>query len=251
MPNWSASSACVRCARPCSLPIVAIGGIDYDNAGEVIDAGADALAVISAVAGDPQPALAARELALLFNRRRPAEQARVLTIAGSDSGGGAGIQADLKTITLLGSFGMSAITVLTAQNTRGVHGVLPGTGRVRQEADRSWSWTTSAPTRSRPACSTAPTSSPWSPNCSSSYGLAAVVDPVMIAKGGAPLLREDAMAAVRERAAAADLSADPQPPRGRSPDRDDASRTLEEMEEAARRLQRHGSTQRPDQGGAS
>ncbi|MBN1545867.1 MAG: bifunctional hydroxymethylpyrimidine kinase/phosphomethylpyrimidine kinase, partial [Syntrophaceae bacterium] len=49
--------------------------------------------------------------------------ARVLTIAGSDSGGGAGIQADLKTITVLGGFGMSVITALTAQNTRGVQGI--------------------------------------------------------------------------------------------------------------------------------
>jgi hydroxymethylpyrimidine/phosphomethylpyrimidine kinase len=50
--------------------------------------------------------------------------ARVLTIAGSDSGGGAGIQADLKTITVLGGFGMSVVTALTAQNTLGVHGIL-------------------------------------------------------------------------------------------------------------------------------
>ena len=50
---------------------------------------------------------------------------RILTIAGSDSGGGAGIQADLKVITVLGAFGSSVITALTAQNTIGVQGVHP------------------------------------------------------------------------------------------------------------------------------
>jgi len=50
---------------------------------------------------------------------------RVLTIAGSDSGGGAGIQADLKTFTVMDCYGMSALTALTAQNTCGVYGIYP------------------------------------------------------------------------------------------------------------------------------
>jgi hydroxymethylpyrimidine kinase/phosphomethylpyrimidine kinase len=53
------------------------------------------------------------------------EMKRILTVAGSDSGGGAGIQADLKAITVLGGYGMSVITALTAQNTVGVQGVHP------------------------------------------------------------------------------------------------------------------------------
>ena len=52
-------------------------------------------------------------------------QGRVLIVAGSDSGGGAGIQADIKAVSALDSFAMTAVTALTAQNTLGVHGVYP------------------------------------------------------------------------------------------------------------------------------
>ncbi|MDE5753356.1 MAG: hydroxymethylpyrimidine/phosphomethylpyrimidine kinase, partial [Oscillospiraceae bacterium] len=58
---------------------------------------------------------------------------KVLTIAGSDSGGGAGIQADLKTMLANGVFGMSAITAVTAQNTLGISGIMEVTPEILQK----------------------------------------------------------------------------------------------------------------------
>jgi len=179
------------------LPLVAIGGIDRNRAGEVIDAGADAIALISAIMSDPSPALAAREIALQFNLRAPVPRGRVLTVAGSDSGGGAGIQADLKTVTLLGSYGMSVITALTAQNTCGVHGIYPippafvgeqlmaVLDDLKPEVIKTGMLLDAAIVY-------------LVAQALEDHGLLAVVDPVMIAKGGALLLREEAVQSCRE-----------------------------------------------------
>jgi hydroxymethylpyrimidine kinase/phosphomethylpyrimidine kinase/thiamine-phosphate diphosphorylase len=180
-----------------ALPIVAIGGIARDNAGAVIAAGADCIAVVSAVMAAPRPELAAQELNLLFNRRLPSpQQRRVLTVAGSDSGGGAGIQADLKTITLLGSYGMCAVTALTAQNTRGVsaiHAVPPEFVNAQLEAVLCDIGTDTVKTgmllNAGIIAVVAATIQ--------QHGLLAVIDPVMIAKGGAALLQDEAIAALR------------------------------------------------------
>ena len=52
-------------------------------------------------------------------------RSKILIVAGSDSSGGAGIQADIKTVTALGSYAMTAITAITSQNTTGVYSVTP------------------------------------------------------------------------------------------------------------------------------
>ena len=121
-----------------------------------------------------------------------------LTIAGSDSGGGAGIQADLKTLAALGVHGTSAITCLTAQNPRGVRGVLATTPEnLRQQIKAVFD-------ELRPAA--VKTGMLFSAEL---IGVVAdffkkrgrpplVVDPVMVATSGARLLEPDAMRALTE-----------------------------------------------------
>ena len=181
------------------IPIVAIGGINRDNAAPVIDGGADAIAVISAVLGSREPGLAATELSLLFNRRSEFPRGRVLTIAGSDSGGGAGIQADLKTVTLLGSYGASAITALTAQNTRGVSDIhAPPAAFVGEQLDA---------VLSDIQIDVVKTGMLFSPEITAMVAdklmeydrRMVVVDPVMTAKGGGSLMAKESLIVLKER----------------------------------------------------
>ncbi|MES2833427.1 MAG: bifunctional hydroxymethylpyrimidine kinase/phosphomethylpyrimidine kinase [Pseudomonadota bacterium] len=124
------------------------------------------------------------------------QRGRVLIIAGSDSGGGAGIQADIKAVTMLGGHAATAITAITVQNTLGVHGVhtLPLyliEAQARAVLDDigadavKTGMLGSAEVVERVAAILDTTSAP------------AVVDPVMVAKGGASLLEDRAIAAVR------------------------------------------------------
>lgn len=118
---------------------------------------------------------------------------KALTIAGSDSGGGAGIQADLKTFQELGAYGMSVITAVTAQNTLGVQGVYPleadAIGRQLDSIGEDLppdalktGMLFSAEIIRRVAA------------CIKKYGWSnLVVDPVMVAKGGSTLLQREAI----------------------------------------------------------
>jgi hydroxymethylpyrimidine/phosphomethylpyrimidine kinase len=125
--------------------------------------------------------------------------ANVLTIAGSDSGGGAGIQADLKTFSALGTYGASVITALTAQNTRAVtaiHDVPPAfvTAQIDAVFDDIAIAAVKIGMLSRPAIIDA-----VADGLRRHRAQSVVLDPVMVAKSGDRLLRPEAIAALKER----------------------------------------------------
>jgi hydroxymethylpyrimidine/phosphomethylpyrimidine kinase len=122
-----------------------------------------------------------------------------LTIAGSDSGGGAGIQADLKTFAALGVHGTSAIVAVTAQNTLGVSDIVELSPEiVRAQIDDVVADLPPAAAKTGMLASAELIGVVT--DAVAAHGIAElVVDPVMVAKGGAKLLRDDAVEAMRTR----------------------------------------------------
>jgi hydroxymethylpyrimidine/phosphomethylpyrimidine kinase len=128
-----------------------------------------------------------------MRREAPVSPPVVLTIAGSDSGGGAGIQADLKTIEAVGGFGTSAITSVTAQNTRGVtatHGLPTADIRAQIDAVREDFEVAAVKTGMLGTAAVVDLAAEYAPDLPN-----LVVDPVMVAASGDRLLEREAEAA--------------------------------------------------------
>ena len=144
---------------------------------------------------------------------------RILAIAGSDSSGGAGIQADIKTIAMLGGYAMTAITAVTAQNTLGVQAIAPLSGDVVEEQitscvddigvdavkigmlhDSEIIRHVAAALAAAPAIAErSPSDHPREDALPGAGRFPVVLDPVMIATSGATLIAEDAVAEMRMR----------------------------------------------------
>lgn len=125
-------------------------------------------------------------------------QGRVLVIAGSDSGGGAGIQADIKTITALGAYAATAITALTAQNTMGVFGVMPvPPDFIRQQIDVVMRDIGADVIKIGMLGDAATIDTVRAALAECAPNVPVVLDPVMVAKGGQALLAEAAVDSLR------------------------------------------------------
>jgi hydroxymethylpyrimidine/phosphomethylpyrimidine kinase len=124
---------------------------------------------------------------------------RVLIVAGSDSGGGAGIQADIKAVTAMGAFAATAITALTAQNTEGVHGVVAvEPAFIAQQIEVVLTDIGADALKTGMLHSAEVIDTVAASLKKHAPGVPLVVDPVMVAKGGHRLLLGEAEAALRD-----------------------------------------------------
>ncbi|PPQ45823.1 bifunctional hydroxymethylpyrimidine kinase/phosphomethylpyrimidine kinase [Paenibacillus peoriae] len=164
---------------------------------------------------------------------------RALTIAGSDSGGGAGIQADLKTFQELGVYGMSAITAVTVQNTLGVHGVYPLPQEATAEQIEAVGLDLGVDALKTGMLFNAGIIRLVSKQIRKFGWKKVVVDPVMIAKGGAELLQLEAVQALKDDLFPLALVVTPNIPEAEALT-GISIRTMEDRREAARHISSMG-----------
>ena len=132
------------------------------------------------------------------NGSRPSRP-RALTIAGSDSGGGAGIQADLKTFSALGVYGMTAITAVTVQNTKGVSGVEEIPASVVADQIRAVAIDIGVDAAKTGMLASTPIVEAVAEAIEETAIPSVVVDPVFVSKHGHPLLAAEAVDGLRHR----------------------------------------------------
>lgn len=214
-------------------PVVVGGGVHADDVPALARTAADGWFVVSAIAAADDPERATRELlqawiavrgdarhgvaasaashlqsdaaappqcgAAMFDVKQPHGLPPVLTVAGSDSSGGAGIQADLKTMLANGVFGMSAITSLTAQNTTGVRAVQNADPSIL--ADQIDAVFEDIPPMAVKIgmVSSAALIETIADRLIAHQARNIVLDPVMVATSGAKLIDDDAVAALTTR----------------------------------------------------
>lgn len=192
-------------ARQHGMASVAIGGVGMSNAVALARTDVDGLCVVSGIMAAADPQRAAGDLAMLFNTAKQPARPRVLTIAGTDPTGGAGVQADLKSIAAAGGYGMSVVTALVAQNTHGVSAVhTPPAEFLEQQLESVFSDVTVDAIKLG-MLGNAETVRQVTRWLSAHPHGPVVLDPVMVATSGDSLLDADATEALLELAVAVDV----------------------------------------------
>ncbi|ETA74789.1 bifunctional hydroxymethylpyrimidine kinase/phosphomethylpyrimidine kinase [Ligilactobacillus equi] len=192
-----------------NIPVVAIGGIDEDNMENLAGTGIAGLAIVNAIFGAPEIEKQSHKLKALAVKTvftsRSVNLPPVLSIAGSDSSGGAGIQADIKAIMANDGFAMTAITAMTAQNTQGVTAIIESSPEFLQ-AQIATVFTDIYPLAIKVGMVPSPELMQVIAQELSLYQANNVVlDPVMVATSGAQLMKSETLDALKALARQATL----------------------------------------------
>lgn len=184
--------------RGINLPIVAIGGITEKDIPRLMTTGITGIALSSSVLRDNHPTKSMRGIRTTINHIEQTPPI-VLTIAGSDSSGGAGIQADIKAISAIGGYAASVITAITAQNTLGVSAIEPVTpSMVRAQMEAIFNDVYPAAIKTGMLFNKeiveqiAELIQRYTPNY-------VVCDPVMVATSGAKLISDEAIETIQKK----------------------------------------------------